>query len=429
MNSRSLGLLPETHFTPLGSSPRQNNFPDNKHFPRSSVTAPTSRPNGPLFSANHGGSYGSSGSGSTVHQVSPVPDASSSHKQYTRPTDYMLLAANVDSRRVSSEYTSQGYEGSYTVHSTPSNDYFSYRNQNIVRPTAESSHRSPEQLNRVPLYNSVTSSDSLHNQGVTPPPPLESPEASTRPRPSSFSHDSLSSVGHTGIKPQVPGMVPVNAYAHAPMAGTSPHGLFSNMSYAIVSPQYAGAQSTGPINEQSYGQMHTKGLVNTQMQTSNPLNAPVHPSGPGQTFVHSGNVPFATASQPGSMALYSGNMTLHSGMHLPPSKPLHPGNTSSHVHGAAFPLAYARPDIHAFSHDQNNALVNKRRVTKRRTRSGCMTCRKRRIKCDERKPHCFNCERSKKLCLGYELVPANSRRAQDPEVLKPKGRLLVQSLM
>lgn len=31
-----------------------------------------------------------------------------------------------------------------------------------------------------------------------------------------------------------------------------------------------------------------------------------------------------------------------------------------------------------------------------------MTCRKRRIKCDERKPTCFNCERSKKVCLGYE---------------------------
>ena len=43
----------------------------------------------------------------------------------------------------------------------------------------------------------------------------------------------------------------------------------------------------------------------------------------------------------------------------------------------------------------NNALLKKRRIIKRRTRTGCLTCRKRRIKCDERKPHCFNCERSK----------------------------------
>ena len=42
------------------------------------------------------------------------------------------------------------------------------------------------------------------------------------------------------------------------------------------------------------------------------------------------------------------------------------------------------------------------RVVKRRTRTGCLTCRKRRIKCDERKPTCNNCEKSQKVCLGYE---------------------------
>lgn len=55
-------------------------------------------------------------------------------------------------------------------------------------------------------------------------------------------------------------------------------------------------------------------------------------------------------------------------------------------------------------YELNNALLNKRRIIKRRTRTGCLTCRKRRIKCDERKPHCYNCERSKKLCLGYESL-------------------------
>lgn len=61
----------------------------------------------------------------------------------------------------------------------------------------------------------------------------------------------------------------------------------------------------------------------------------------------------------------------------------------------------------------NNALLKKRRIIKRRTRTGCLTCRKRRIKCDERKPHCFNCERSKKLCLGYETPNAGARRSVD----------------
>lgn len=35
----------------------------------------------------------------------------------------------------------------------------------------------------------------------------------------------------------------------------------------------------------------------------------------------------------------------------------------------------------------------------RRTRTGCLTCRKRRIKCDEQKPDCYRCQRSKKLCI------------------------------
>lgn len=78
----------------------------------------------------------------------------------------------------------------------------------------------------------------------------------------------------------------------------------------------------------------------------------------------------------------------------------------------------------------NNALVNKRRVIKRRTRTGCLTCRKRRIKCDERKPHCHNCERSKKLCLGYEIIPLQEKRRNLDSPGKDKDRrLLVYDLM
>jgi len=41
---------------------------------------------------------------------------------------------------------------------------------------------------------------------------------------------------------------------------------------------------------------------------------------------------------------------------------------------------------------------------KRRTKTGCMTCRKRRIKCDEAHPSCNNCKKSKRECLGYDPV-------------------------
>ncbi|KAI0018497.1 hypothetical protein F4780DRAFT_518722 [Xylariomycetidae sp. FL0641] len=41
---------------------------------------------------------------------------------------------------------------------------------------------------------------------------------------------------------------------------------------------------------------------------------------------------------------------------------------------------------------------------KRRTKTGCLTCRKRRIKCDEQHPHCKNCQKSKRECLGYDPI-------------------------
>ena len=40
---------------------------------------------------------------------------------------------------------------------------------------------------------------------------------------------------------------------------------------------------------------------------------------------------------------------------------------------------------------------------KKRTKTGCHTCRTRRIKCDERKPECNNCIKSKRHCEGIPL--------------------------
>ncbi|KAF4549543.1 Fungal Zn(2)-Cys(6) binuclear cluster domain-containing protein 18 [Elsinoe fawcettii] len=57
-----------------------------------------------------------------------------------------------------------------------------------------------------------------------------------------------------------------------------------------------------------------------------------------------------------------------------------------------------------------------KREIKRRTKTGCLTCRKRRIKCDEGHPACRNCVKSKRECLGYDpifkssgLTPAGPR--------------------
>ncbi|KAI1326500.1 hypothetical protein F5Y16DRAFT_410876 [Xylariaceae sp. FL0255] len=54
---------------------------------------------------------------------------------------------------------------------------------------------------------------------------------------------------------------------------------------------------------------------------------------------------------------------------------------------------------------------NKKEI-KRRTKTGCLTCRKRRIKCDELHPVCKNCQKSKRDCLGYDPVFKNQQQQQ-----------------
>lgn len=59
------------------------------------------------------------------------------------------------------------------------------------------------------------------------------------------------------------------------------------------------------------------------------------------------------------------------------------------------------------------------RLARKRTKSGCLTCRKRRIKCDEGKPICRNCQKSRRQCEGYNQRVAF--RPADFQYLGPHG--------
>ncbi|KAH6668168.1 fungal-specific transcription factor domain-containing protein [Plectosphaerella plurivora] len=48
-----------------------------------------------------------------------------------------------------------------------------------------------------------------------------------------------------------------------------------------------------------------------------------------------------------------------------------------------------------------NTIINTSKVTKGRSKTGCITCRKRKKKCDEAKPRCLNCEKNAVVCEGY----------------------------
>ncbi|KAK4548234.1 hypothetical protein LTR36_010104 [Oleoguttula mirabilis] len=58
---------------------------------------------------------------------------------------------------------------------------------------------------------------------------------------------------------------------------------------------------------------------------------------------------------------------------------------------------------HADGADDTSAAeaALKARFSRKRTKTGCLTCRKRRIKCGEQRPVCQNCIKSKRQCEGY----------------------------
>ncbi|KAI1776246.1 hypothetical protein F4818DRAFT_374997 [Hypoxylon cercidicola] len=60
---------------------------------------------------------------------------------------------------------------------------------------------------------------------------------------------------------------------------------------------------------------------------------------------------------------------------------------------------------------ERNRPPVKRRANHAKVRTGCVTCKNRRVKCDERKPSCLRCEKSGYLCAGFE--DASAKRGND----------------
>ncbi|KAF8856196.1 hypothetical protein BDZ45DRAFT_594523 [Acephala macrosclerotiorum] len=52
-----------------------------------------------------------------------------------------------------------------------------------------------------------------------------------------------------------------------------------------------------------------------------------------------------------------------------------------------------------------------------KSKGGCITCKIRRVKCDETKPHCLRCHKFKISCDGYDLPSSNNTR--HPSKLRP----------
>ncbi|KAL3475493.1 hypothetical protein BJX99DRAFT_159037 [Aspergillus californicus] len=156
-----------------------------------------------------------------------------------------------------------------------------------------------------------------------------------------------------------PGQQPPQHYEHTPQHQYSPQQNASTHQ-----------QQHPPQNNQ--GQMHQQSQQSPEMYSASPpLN---NASMQGQAS-HVPQAPIGSPMPP--MASVSQYMGGYSGM-----------NSGSQMH---YQLSESKMSRH-------------KKEVKRRTKTGCLTCRKRRIKCDEGHPVCRNCVKSKRECLGYDPV-------------------------
>ncbi|KAI3334634.1 fungal-specific transcription factor domain-containing protein [Ustulina deusta] len=82
-----------------------------------------------------------------------------------------------------------------------------------------------------------------------------------------------------------------------------------------------------------------------------------------------------------------------------------------------------RPRGRPRKHPVNTQVVNSK-IAKGRSKTGCITCRKRKKKCDEAKPRCLNCEKNAVVCEGYhEKTLWKSGREKAEEELQRKQSL------
>ncbi|KAK3904640.1 transcriptional regulatory protein moc3 [Staphylotrichum tortipilum] len=64
------------------------------------------------------------------------------------------------------------------------------------------------------------------------------------------------------------------------------------------------------------------------------------------------------------------------------------------------------------------------KITKGRSKTGCLTCRKRKKKCDEAKPRCMNCEKNAVVCEGYpekQIWKSGRERAEEERLRFHRG--------
>ncbi|KAK9451925.1 uncharacterized protein V1518DRAFT_409926 [Limtongia smithiae] len=240
-------------------------------------------------------------------------------------------------------------------------------------------------------------------------------------QPSQPSPDSFSRLGAppSQLPPQ---QRPLSAQQHPSYAQQSLPSYYSESAYGAPSPleppQHGAHSIHYPIPHQlssaqsAYPPSPRASMYAPAPYASSPYSShyPPPPSGHGEP-THS---PASHSQQ--LPPLHMHHMRQATAQAAPPSA--HPGMAPQYYGGPSQPVHAQQPHIYSVASIAQPSLMNHAgsvatamsevsahkpaKEIKRRTKTGCLTCRKRRIKCDERHPVCFNCSKSKRVCLGYD---------------------------
>ncbi|KAF9792495.1 hypothetical protein BJ322DRAFT_1029605 [Thelephora terrestris] len=87
----------------------------------------------------------------------------------------------------------------------------------------------------------------------------------------------------------------------------------------------------------------------------------------------------------------------------------YPANAEYPSCGYDSPNSQSQSSIHVASPAPRVEAGQRKRPKYTRSKTGCMTCRGKKIKCDETKPNCLRCTHGQRECTWPEGVPTRKR--------------------
>jgi hypothetical protein len=226
--------------------------------------------------------------------------------------------------------------------------------------------------------------------------------------PGPFSTDGAIGFGTSATEPPSPGATTTRP--HEPEHGNADQA--EDEDWSTDSGSMSGHHAYG---DSGYHQSHQAGYppASAAYISDSVSRIPVHPPDFRRRTSPASSAPMSLATimttdgagRPARLPSPHHGLSMGMGLPVPPvtlPSTMMPSNATGHPG-----MGHCLVPSSSFPHSPDRQLLSQRgprKEIKRRTKTGCLTCRKRRIKCDEARPTCKNCHKSRRDCAGYEPV-------------------------